>query len=190
MALSNYDMLVLNHKGEPCRGEFISPFGIKVKVYKDWLYVDDTFGWTKKGGFAEPTVMEVNSSCLVYKDVNIVCDQRPTKHCDNTTLFCIWSGWEHENNMSGIVGICQFGNIQPDAIDELHEVLIKNFDSDYCTIPEIFKLLDLSIGKRFNQGDMFFHDKIGTDAQCTVPGEAKNTMFGQLLGFKDDNQNK
>ena len=184
MALSNYDMFVMNHKGEPCIGEFVSPMGIKVKVRKDWLYIDDKFGWQKDGGFAEPTVMEVNSSCLVYKDVNIICDQRPTKRCDNTTLFCIWSGWEQENTMNGIIGVCQFGDIQPDAIDELHEALITDFDDEYHTIPEIFKLINLSVGKRCNQGDMFFHDKIGTDAQCTIPGKAKGTMFGQLLGFE------
>ena len=185
MALSNYDTFAMNHKGESCRGEFVSPLGIKVKAHKDWLYVEDNFGWRKKCGYSEPTVMEINSSRLIYKDVNIACTQRSTKRCDITTLFCIWSGWEHENNMSGIVGVCQYGNIQPDAIGELHKTLIENFDCEYCTIPEIFKTLDLSKGMRFNQGDMFFHDKIDTDKQCTVPGEAKNTMFGQLLGFKD-----
>ena len=128
--------------------------------------------------------MEVNSSCLVYKDVNIICVQRPTKHCDITTFFCVWSGWEHENTMNGIVGICQYDNIQPDAIGKLHEALIKDFDNDYRIIPKTFKLIDLSKGMRFNQGDIFFHDKIGTDRQCTVPGEAKGTMFSQLLGFE------
>ena len=185
MALSNYDMFVMNHKGESCRGEFVSPLGIKVKAYKDWLYVEDSFGWQKEGGHAEPTIMEINSSRLIYKDVNIACIQRSTKHCDITTLFCIWSGWEHEDTLTGVIGICQYGDIQPDAINELHETLITNFGCEYCTIPETFKLFDLSSGKRCNQGDMFFHDKIGTDAQCTVPGKAKNTMFGQLLGFKD-----
>lgn len=187
MALSNYDTFAMNEMGKSCKGEFVSPLGIKVKVYKDCLHVEDEFGWQKEGVFREPTVMDINISCLVYKDVNIICTQRPTKHCDNTTLFCVWNGWECDNTMNGIVGVCQFGNIQPDAIKELHEALISNFNSDYYIIPELFKLIDLSKGKRFNQGDMCFHDKIGTDKQCTLLGKSKNTTFGKIFSFEGSN---
>jgi len=184
MALSNYDSLVMNHKGEPCKGEYVSPLGIEVKVYKDWLYVEDNFSWRKGVYFAEPTVMEINSGVLTYKDVNIICVQRESKHCDTVTCFCIWNGWEHRDTLTGIVGACQFGNIQPDVINVLQSFLNDEHSVSMIDIPEIFKNFDLSVSKRFKQGDMYFHDKIGTDIQCTVPGEAKGSMFGQLLGFE------
>ena len=88
----------------------------------------------------------------------------------------------HKDELTGIVGVCQFGNIQSDAIDSLKIFLDESYSISYGNLPDVFKKLDLSKGKRFNQGDMFFHDKIGTDTQCTVPGENKTSIFNQLLG--------
>lgn len=181
MALSNWDTFAMNHKGESCRGEFVSSLGIKVKAYKNWLFVEDNLGWRKGGSFAEPIIMQINNSNLIFKDVNVICEQQFFEDNDATTLFCIWDGYEHNDTLTGIVGICQFGDIYPSNIDDLHVFLNKEHGSGWYDIPETFKKLDLSVGKRYNQGDMFFHDKIGTDKQCTVPGEAKDTIFERFF---------
>jgi len=187
MALSNWDTFAINEKNDSCRGEFISPLGVKVKVYKNWLSVEDKVAWRKGSGYIEPVVMKIYTSEIEYMDVNIISEYQYQYTEEygadddfNRTLFCIWSGWCWDNTIKGIVGICKFDDIQKEDIEALRVFLNKS-DNRYERIPNIFKNINLSKGKRYNQGDMFFHETLGTDTQCTVPGEAKLTVFEKLI---------
>lgn len=46
----------------------------------------------------------------------------------------------------------------------------------------IEKMNKFSDGEKFEQAKKVL-DEIGTDLQCTVPGEAKAIMFQQILGY-------
>lgn len=83
MALSNWDTLAVDEAGEPTNGVFASPLGVTVEIYKNWLYVRDPRGW-QEGAFTEPTVMQVDSGHLIYKDVQITATRGP-----KSGIYCV-----------------------------------------------------------------------------------------------------
>jgi hypothetical protein len=77
MALSNWDTLAVDENGESTNGVFVSPLGVSVEFYKNWLYVRDSKAWQEGGRFVSPTVMQVESASLSYKDVSITAIRGP-----------------------------------------------------------------------------------------------------------------
>lgn len=77
MALSNWDTLAVNEKGESIGGSFKSPGGVTVEFYKNWLYVRDPKAWDKSSGYTKPTIMQVNSGDFSYKDIHIMAVRGP-----------------------------------------------------------------------------------------------------------------
>lgn len=71
MALSNWDTLAVNEKGEATNGIFQSPLGVIVEIYKNWLYIRDEKAWEEGGGYTKPTVMQVQEGHFRYKDVTV-----------------------------------------------------------------------------------------------------------------------
>lgn len=104
MALSNWDTLALNEKGQSISGVFRSPLGIEVEFYKNWLYVRDEKGWSD-GAFMRPTVMEVQEGDIRYKDVEILAFRGP----QNGIYAVIWSGSEFEKTLQGMIGCGVYG---------------------------------------------------------------------------------
>lgn len=49
--------------------------GAEVIVYKDWLYLRDAAGWDE-GAFAFPTIAEIRSGDLDYKDIHIFAKRK------------------------------------------------------------------------------------------------------------------
>lgn len=196
MALSNWDTLCFNHKGKICSGDFMSPMGVNVVAYKNWLYVRDKKSW-RKGTYAEPTVMEVNSGELCYMDVNIRCefqsdfddssDDTEDWHSNyNRIVYCIWNSYDNEPDFTGICGVACMADMDSNDVEAL-KIFLQDKDKDiYSNIPERFKNIDLSKGKRYNQGDAYFHDVLGTDRQCTLVGESKDTIFSQIFNSNKD----
>ena len=189
MALSNWDTLCFNHKGEVCEGKFTSPMGIVVEAYKDWLYVKDKQTW-RKGVYTNNIVMEVNSGELQYYDVRIRCEFQSSiddvSEDYSRILFAIWSGFESSDDFTGIIGVACFADMNKQDIEALQIFLNK---ADYYVnedIPDVFKNIDLSKGKRYNQGDAYFHDVLGMDRQCTPVGESKDTVFSQIFNSNKD----
>lgn len=89
MALSNWDTCAFDLDGKPIRGSFISPRGVEVEIYKNWLYVrDSSIAKPTEGGkaggrnggtyeFARNTVMEIQHGFLHYRDVEISAVRGP-----------------------------------------------------------------------------------------------------------------
>jgi hypothetical protein len=71
MALSNWDTLAVDETGQATNGVFESPLGVKVQIYKNWLYVTDPRAWREGGAFVANTIMEVNEGYLRYLDISI-----------------------------------------------------------------------------------------------------------------------
>src|SRR5271154_4408257 len=78
MALSNWDTLAVDEKGEPCSGSFVSPLGIEIEIYKNWLYVRDAKAWVESDHcFTNDTIMQIENGKLRYKDVEITAIRGP-----------------------------------------------------------------------------------------------------------------
>ncbi len=110
MALGNYNSLTYNERGEPNDGTFISPMGVKVQVYKNWLYVHDEHSWQndpKDMGFSSPTVMQVHFGHIAYKDVEMLVTFHD--HYD-TCCFVVWCpGYHYDDQVTrGMLGMAAY----------------------------------------------------------------------------------
>lgn len=200
MALSDWDTLAINQKGEPTNGVIgPSPGGVTVEIYKNWLYVRDPAGWTEKGSFCEPTVMQVNSGVLRYKDVEIAAVRGP-----KNGIYCVvqWEDYKAKtfDAMYGI-GCCGYVYSDPPCGDHPDEVRcggcppphwagveaaeveflkqqVSKWEEDYA-INKSPETWDRAI--RFNQGDAYFADKLGSDLVASAPGEGNNPLMETLI---------
>jgi hypothetical protein len=188
MALSNWDTFAIDHRGNPCKGEFISPDGIKVRIYKNWLYLSDN-SWGKIGErYVRPYSMEIFDSRLAVKDTRLV-----SLFVRGSIYVAVWSGYENvtdndEDSLKGMVGIGSSGYSNDKYVGISDKQLIRlrkflNESTTVCeiTIPTIFKDIDFSKGKRFNQGDMFFHEAIGLEKQCSEIGSAEEPILSKIF---------
>jgi len=189
MALSNWDTFAMDHTGTPCLGTFISTKGVKVEIYKNWIFLKDQ-AWSKIGErYIVPYTMHLYTSRLRYSDVEVA-----SLFVGQTIYMAVWEGYEDEDNtlpaFRGMIGIGTMGH-HSDSKDyigatEKQIAKLKKFLNTQTTtysvnIPKTLANLDLSKGKRYNQGDMFFHNHLGLPSQCSTVGNAKETLFMQIL---------
>lgn len=188
MALSNWDTFAMGHNGNPCRGIFVSGQGVSVEIYKNWIYLKDK-SWNKIGErFVRTYVMQIYDARIDYKDVCVA-----SKFINHTIYMAVWSYKFNEDDIDEYKGMVGIGTMahsdKEDKYVGVTDKQIKRLDKFLKTktiiyvvqIPEILQKLDLNKGKRYNQGDMFFHDKIGLDTQCSNVGEAQDTHFGKFI---------
>lgn len=81
MALSNWATLALNLDGkriDTVGTEWpVSKLGVRIEIYKNWLYVSDAKAWRDGGTYVEPIVMQINHGELNYLDWHIVAVRGP-----------------------------------------------------------------------------------------------------------------
>jgi hypothetical protein len=186
MALSNWDTFALNEKGEPCSGVFKSPEGVVLEIYKNWLYLKDEKVWNKSCDRPSPCIMQMYNSRLGFKDISVV-----SEFVGHSIYVAVWSGYEYENDntITGMVGIGTRGfssdkgyvGVAEKQILRLRKFLNAKTTVYAFQIPEALKNIDLNKGKRFNQGDMFFHKNLETDLQCSKPGSAEEPMILKMI---------
>jgi hypothetical protein len=210
MALSNWDTFAMDFKGNPSSGEFVSPLGVRVEVYKNWLYVKDEKAWRKGGHFVDGTVMQVTEGIIDYQDVHIAAVRGP----QDGVYTVIWND-DYKHPAQGIVGCGVYGykekewvGVEQESV-EFFQHLLQDYEvveetlhgtthhgngttsktstnikyNAYVmeTIPDEARSLDLSKGIRFNQGDMFFNENLETNLEASAPGEASEPILMQAL---------
>lgn len=167
MALSNWDTFAMNEKSKSCEAIFKSPRGVVVKAYKNWLHIEDGTSHQNNNNISTSVIMTMYSGEITFRDTNIICSFQEDENDEdmNRTLFCIWNPDYETKITKGICGICQFGDINHESIDCLQKFLAS---TDYINfgIPNEFINLDLSKGRKYNQGDMFFHKELDTELHC------------------------
>ena len=100
MALSNWDTLAVNEKGEATNGEFTTrKKGVVALIYKNWMYVRD----------GENMVMEIQHGEFSYKDLHVFAIRGPK---NGIYVVCWDDHWSIENvepfsNM--VVGVGLYG---------------------------------------------------------------------------------
>lgn len=184
MALSNWDTLAVDLKGRPVAGHFESPLGVKVAIYKNWLYVRDPKAW-RAGLFCEPTVMEIQNGELSYLDVRIVAKRGPQEG----VYAAIYS--RTGDAVAGIVGCGVYGfdddkwiGVQASSVAFLKEMIGVRSEFDghkFYELPDEVATVDLSGATRFNQGDKYFADYAGVDTPATQPGQSGEPVFTKII---------
>lgn len=195
MALSNWDTLALDEKSASISGVFKSPLGVVVEFYKNWLYVRDEKAGEDKGSFTQPTVMQVTSGEIRYKDVSILALRGP----QNGVYAVVWTGYGLD--VVGMIGCGVYGyegeefvGVLGSSIEwfkkelgkkESYTMMIgdeeRSTDVDVYDIPKPFKETDWGKGLRFNQGDAYFAGALGKDIPATEPEKAAPTVMSQIL---------
>ena len=103
MALSDWDVLMMNEQGKPTKALFTSPKGVQVEIYKNWIHIHDEKAWIGEGLFAytKPIVMKIEEGKLDYKDIEIVAIRGP----QNGVYVAVWSTiWVKDNEYPKIIG--------------------------------------------------------------------------------------
>lgn len=182
MALSNWDQMSMSHEGKPMSGTYKSPLGVEVSLYKNWIYVRDKNAWEEGGHYKEPTIMNIHNSEMVYKDTTII-----SKTVNGVLYLITWNGWEHTNTLTGMIGIACYGfkkdkyiGITKNMIEKLDRFRKSRNFIETC-IPINLQDVDLNNAKRFNMGDMFFHDEIDLPKQCSDVEKAEEPYLSRIL---------
>lgn len=66
MALSNWDTLAINGKGESSIGECTFSSGTNIEIYKNWCYISNEKMWVEGGGFTSPVIAQ-----FIQGEINI-----------------------------------------------------------------------------------------------------------------------
>ncbi len=185
MALSNWDTLAFDKRGDSTNGIFEAG-KIKVRIYKNWLYVNDPKAWEEKGCFIEDTVMEVMKGEFIYKPIHIIA-----KRGRQSSILCVvWTcNYEKEaseryNIMAGCGVYGYRGDdwvgVESETFNELDKFYRKVIAEHLCDDSIVFPTAPL----RFNQGDGFFiNNGIGDmESSATPVGQSKVPIFEQMLG--------
>lgn len=188
MALSNWDTLAMTSDGEPSDGVFISPLGVKVEIYKNWLYVHDAEGWKEGGKYIEPVVMEIQDGNVQYKDVSVLVVRGPQEG----VYVLVWSGYRYNDTFVGMAGCGVYGfddssewvGVDRSSLQFLKKWIEERVVKYDVSLPDGSKFLsseawDASV--RFNQGDAYFAAHVGTSVPGTPPGEAESPILMQML---------
>lgn len=199
MALSNWDTMAFDHEGKSSNGVFTSPSGVSVGFYKNWLYVRDPKGWTP-GSYTEPTVMQIESGVVQYKDVHISAFRGP----QSGVYATVFSYAEDYKSVTGMIGCGVYGydgggeegwvGVEEESIRWFQQEMIAgemeplSEDFKYWIfkhendIPDVLRWA-LLVGKplRFNQGDAYFAHHLGGETSATAPGEAEAPILSQML---------
>lgn len=210
MALSNYDSFALDEQGRSTCGSITSALDIEVELYKTWLYIHDPKAWQEGSSFTKSIVMRIQEGELTYKDTRIKARRGPKQgvyfvvETGNETNRKIMIGigcygyvgdrfvgvdqaeiaflrtwlneWEDDRPMMHEMGLEL-------TLEEEAQRTAKDADwFKHYTFPTWIRQIDLDRGKRFNQGDAYFADRLGTDTPATEPGKALPTMMSRLVG--------
>jgi hypothetical protein len=210
MALSNWDTISANEKGESISGFWKSPQGVGVEIYKNWMYIHDEKAWTESGCFTKPIIMQIEEGVMNYKDVQIVAFRGPQNGIYLVVSHTRYPKYKGKVKTVGMIGIGCYGykgdkfvGVLPSSVDWFmkmlnathKEVMIGSktcgdgkweeteyeYETETIIIPNCFRKIDLKKCYRFNQGDMYFNKHIKTNPQITKPGKAQNTICHKLL---------
>lgn len=215
MALSNWDTLAVNLNGETQAGFFVSPGGVRVEIYKNWVYVHDPKAW-REGQFAKDTIMEIHYGNIRYHDMEIRAIRGPQ---EGVYVVCWHENYENkQTEYTGMIGCGVSGyngedwvGVTSDSVEFLQKWIGKNermwtdeevsqmmrdllnpkidpqdwkreLREEYTfDFPEEIARVKLDKAIRYNQGDMYFAEKVGLPLGATKPGESDEPAIMKMI---------
>ena len=103
MALSNWDTLAFDAKGEPGDGRAVLPSGGRVELYKNWLYVGHEKMWVPGGPFTQDTIASVYGGVVSLAGFHITAIRGSAQD----SIFC----YVEAHNEPLLCGIACAGNL-------------------------------------------------------------------------------
>jgi hypothetical protein len=88
----------VNQKGETVDCWLKTPSGVRVEIYKNFIYVGDPVAWSHGSIYTSPYIMGVNEGDLVYKDLYLRAARGP----QNGVYVVAWC--EVDGDTVGIAG--------------------------------------------------------------------------------------
>lgn len=182
MALSNWDTIAWDEKGEPCLGSMECPDGSSIEIRKNWAHISDPKAFRSEGSpFTADVIIQIWHGSFQYRRLCAFAKRGPQ---ESVFLVAIYQEYEPKvlKELFAIGAYGYSGNkwtgIKPTTIDEYKLWLrqLGNEDEiDAAMLPE------LKPGLRYNQGDAYFANHLGEAVPGTPPGEAKDTILSQML---------
>ena len=203
MALSNWDTLAFNKDSVASHGTVVSTLNEKrqVRIYKNWVYLDDPDAWTEDIGYVEPVVGEIRSGEIYYKDFKIYAGRTELQQA--VFLFATSSNYNVEpvdKNWGGGIGCYGFEDdgrfigVTPELFNKWQEWVtevvarICYWFNDGQIREWVAKCA--AEPKRYNQGDAYLTAKAGlpNETPVTAIGEAEDPLMIKLIktGKEDD----
>ena len=189
MALSNWDTLAVDLNGKAQAGFFVSPGGVRVEIYKNYVHIHDPKAWREEGGYVKHVVMVIKYGDLHYCDVEIRVIRGPQ---DGVYVVCWHENYDGEQpEYTGMIGcgvsgyeVDKWVGVTPDSVEFLQKWVSNKeriqvedvitgaiIETCYFDLPEEIARVELRQAVRYNQGDMYFAEKVGTPLDATKPGE-------------------
>lgn len=75
MSLSNWAILAFDNEGSPSSGEVEFPSGIRVEIYKNWVYLHDSKAWRENQSFMKDTIAQIQHGYITIGRTQIICDR-------------------------------------------------------------------------------------------------------------------
>jgi hypothetical protein len=192
MALSNWDIMALDHEGKACSGDTSNDLGT-IEIYKNWLYVTSAPMYHKGGGFVEPYIAQIMEGELSLAGFHICAWRGPQ---DSILVFACGatlSDKTQERESRYFCGIgCQgfspkknddtYIGVQQETVDEL----FRRVEEEFGTYPAEGESKWLEACKkaeklRYNQGDFFFGDVLKIGFNCTLVGEVEQPLVMKMI---------
>jgi hypothetical protein len=175
MAMSNWDLMAWDDKGNTDNGRFIHNF-TQINIYKNWVYVCDEKAHNKYTSFKYPTIMSIHDGWVHYNGCDII-----TKRGKQDGIYVVVRVFDNGNAKYYYgIGCCAYrGNkcvgVTKTTYEDYMKWLRKLNKEEYVKVTKPKKLL------RVNQGDMIIGD---IKKHSTLIGKASDTLISQLLGKK------
>lgn len=176
--LSDWDALTMDEAGQSTNGiSEVSPCGISLEVYEDWLNILDPKGWQANNRYPQPIIGIVREGYLTYSDWYIVATQQES--CASI-LFAVWFVQDHKTN--GMIGFSRLGfsesgewqGIQPEHVRDFGKQLKRWARTG--SVPDALTKVNLKEALRFNLGDRLEARKLQIPLPATPPGQAVPPM--------------
>jgi len=183
MALSNWDTIAWNEKGEPTKGVLECPDGVKVKIYKNWVSIQDDKAW-REGPFVKPYIISFWDGFVQYRNLYLF-----GKRSIQVSVFlaAIYKDWS-KNITRALFGIGCYGFVGDKWVGVKYKT-IHLFRKWLMTLPESSyfpldknEIPEFKEYKRYNQGDLYLANELGLECPQTEPERPTNPILCTMLG--------
>ena len=183
MALSNWDTIAWNERGEPTKGILECPDGVKVEIYKNWVTIEDEKAW-REGPFVKPYIIRFWDGHIQYRKLYLFGHRSIQASIFLAAIYADSS----KDIIKALFGIGCYGFEGHKWIGVKYKT-IKLFEKWLMTLPDKYdfplekhEIPKFKEYKRYNQGDLYLATELGLECPQTEPEKPTNPIICTMLG--------